>query len=85
MQVLVQLWFWMTPIVYVTGILSPGIRDLFVWNPAYAFIDAYHQVIVHAQAPRLGSLMVFALVSALLLVVEGWFYRHLERDIRDFI
>ena len=51
-----QLWMWLTPIVYVEEILPPDFRPLVPYNPAYPFIDALHRMIVAgAVAGRRGN------------------------------
>ena len=41
-----QLWMWLTPIVYVEEILPTRLQAALHYNPAYPFIDALHRMIV---------------------------------------
>jgi len=80
-----QLWMWVTPIVYVEEILPAGLRALAPYNPAYPFIDALHRTVVLGAWPpgwqwplMLGWAMVAPLVGYLVL-------RRLRPEIRDAI
>lgn len=83
--VLTQLWFWLTPIVYVITILPEQWKPLFLLNPFLHIVNALRDALMLHSTPSmlpLGVLMVFA---TLLLACGLWLGRRLERDIRDFI
>jgi lipopolysaccharide transport system permease protein len=61
--ILLQVWFWFTPIVYPASALPPAVRELLVWNPMAAVIGAYQQVLVNGQMPHWGSLLPAAIVG----------------------
>ncbi|MDY6891979.1 MAG: ABC transporter permease [Pseudomonadota bacterium] len=83
--VLMQLWFWMTPIVYVIGILPASIRPYYNLNPMLHFITAWRTVIIDGQLPSLLPLATLLLFAIALLAFGCWLLQRLERDIRDFI
>ncbi|MES2320232.1 MAG: ABC transporter permease [Pseudomonadota bacterium] len=68
--ILLQFWFWFTPIVYPASILPEGIRSLLVFNPMAAIIDAWHAILVSGRAPQWSSLAP-ALVLGLLMCALG--------------
>jgi ABC-type polysaccharide/polyol phosphate export permease len=80
-----QLWMWLTPIVYVEEILPSRFPAALRYNPAYPFIDALHRMIVGGQWPDAGHwpAMVFwacATPAAGYLVL-----RRLRTEIRDVL
>lgn len=83
--VITQLWFWLTPIVYVAVILPASVQHLVMFNPFYHVVQAYRAALISGQTPNLNALGLLALTSLLLLSVSIWFGRKLERDIRDFL
>jgi len=83
--VLFQVWFWLTPIVYVDVILPETVQKLLVYNPAYAFIKAYHDIFVFGVLPDTQRLIYLALFTHVLLMLVYVFFKKLEKDIRDFI
>lgn len=84
-NVVLQLWFWLTPIVYVVNIVPDGIRQLLMLNPMVHFISAWRSIIIDQQMPNLLPLALLSAVGLFMLVAGQWLIRKLERDIRDFI
>lgn len=83
--VVVQLWFWLTPIVYVANILPITIQRLVELNPFYHLVIAYRAALITGEAPHLFSIGVLVVFSVVLLSVAVFVGRKLERDIRDFL
>jgi lipopolysaccharide transport system permease protein len=80
-----QVWFWFTPIVYVPDILPGYARSLMAFNPAYIIIESYQRIIVFHDAPAYRSLMVLTVVTHAVILLSYLVFRHLERDLRDFL
>lgn len=83
--VLTQLWFWMTPIVYVVDILPQNWKPLFLTNPFYHIVSALRDAMMLQETPPLAPLIGILVVAGLLLCFGLWLGNRLERDIRDFI
>ncbi len=49
--IVLQIWFWFTPIVYVYDILPAFAKQLVVFNPAFLFIKGYQNIFVLNQVP----------------------------------
>ena len=81
--VLLPVWFWTTPIVYVSDILPTWVLGVMRFNPLYQLIDAYRELIMYQRLPGLGGLLGLALVTLLLLGVALWLLKRTERDLRD--
>lgn len=84
-SVVFQLWFWLTPIVYVADILPETVGNIMAFNPAFWFVDSYHQIISYGQMPNPLFLGLLFGSGFILLLVKQYMMRRLERDIRDFI
>jgi lipopolysaccharide transport system permease protein len=84
-SILLQTWFWLTPIVYAPDILSDSVRTLLAFNPAYMFIEAYHDIFVFNKIPNLQTLAGLTIVVHVFLMLVYLIFRKLEKDIRDFI
>lgn len=80
-----QIWFWFTPIVYVFEILPPLAQQILFWNPALAFISAYHDIFILQKMPSFLYLSILLIISIVLIIVDFLIFRKLEKDIRDFI
>lgn len=85
MPVLVQFWFWFTPIVYVVTILPEGYGHMLKFNPFYHLANAYREVVLLHTLPNMVRLSELALLGLLILAVGVFLQRKLERDIRDFV
>jgi len=81
--VLLPVWFWTTPIVYVSDILPEWVMGVMRFNPLYQLIDAYRELIMYQRLPGLGGLVGLALVSLVLLATALWLLKRTERDLRD--
>ncbi|MFA6363932.1 ABC transporter permease [Methanoregula sp.] len=80
-----QIWFWMTPIVYVFDILPTVVQNVLYWNPMLAVVSAYHDIFVYQRIPSFGFLLMVLIASIALIVVDYIIFKKLEKDIRDFI
>lgn len=70
-------WFWLTPIVYSSNILSEALRDWIGYNPMAPLMDGFQRVLTAGQWPQWPTL-VYPAVLALILIVLGMrlFRRH---------
>lgn len=83
--IVLQFWFWFTPIVYVYDILPDFVKEHMVYNPAFSFIQAYHSIFIYKQIPNLEPILYLLLLSLAILLIARTIFKKLERDIRDFI
>lgn len=84
-SVVLQVWFWLTPIVWVINILPESARAAFAVNPMFHIIGAYRDIILMGQAPSATALAYPAGLAAGLLALGLFTVRRLERHIRDLI
>jgi lipopolysaccharide transport system permease protein len=83
--IVLQIWFWFTPIVYVYDILPAFAKNLVVLNPAFLFIKAYQDIFVLNNVPNFVNLLKLSVMAHLLLLAGYVIFKKLERDIRDFL
>lgn len=65
-----QFWFWLTPIVYVQGILPDWLRLLLALNPLQPIVQAMQTILLDGHLPDPLSL-VYPLAAALALLALG--------------
>lgn len=77
-SIVLQFWFWLTPIVYSAAILPESIRGpLLAWNPMAPLVDASQTIFVGAKWPEWHALWMPAAVAlALCLLGVHLFSRH---------
>jgi lipopolysaccharide transport system permease protein len=83
--IVLQIWFWFTPIVYVYDILPDFAKKLVVFNPAFLFIKSYQDIFALNRAPDFYNLLLITLFAHGLLLAGYFLFKKLEKDIRDFI
>jgi lipopolysaccharide transport system permease protein len=81
--VLLQFWFWFTPIVYPIAILPPAIMPYIRLNPMVPVITAYQDILAHGGWPDWGSLAYPALVGVLLCILGVRLFRKRSGEIVD--
>jgi lipopolysaccharide transport system permease protein len=84
-SVSLQLWFWLTPIVYTFDILPDYASQFLQMNPAYLFIAAYHDIVVFDSTPSAQNLIILLSAGLALCSLGYYLCGKLERDIRDFL
>lgn len=80
-----QIWMWLTPIVYLKEIVPQYIQNLFIYNPAYWFIDSLHEIIVFSHVPPLRNWIIMISLSLVTLVIGSSVLRKLRSEIRDVL
>jgi len=81
--VLLQFWFWFTPVVYPTSILPESVRGYLSLNPMAALVTAYQNILVHGQWPEWSTLLVPAVLSIGLCAVGMRLFRRRVGEIVD--
>ena len=62
--VILQFWFWLTPIVYPFGALPESVKGILAFNPMAGLIRGYQTIFVDAQWPNWSSLWLILLMAA---------------------
>lgn len=68
--IVLQFWFWFTPIVYSAATLPPSIRPLMKFNPMAPLVEAYQSIYLYHRMPDWTHIWPIA-VLALLLCLAG--------------
>jgi lipopolysaccharide transport system permease protein len=67
-----QLWFWLTPIVYPAEILPEPIRSVLSLNPMAVLISAWQKSLVFQSDLAWGAIGIVAFASAVLMLIGVW-------------
>jgi lipopolysaccharide transport system permease protein len=81
--ILLQFWFWFTPIVYSTLTLPESARRLIRMNPMTPLAQAYQGIFVYRQAPDWHSIWPVALLAAVLCALGLLLFRRHAGDMVD--
>jgi len=85
LPIILQVWFWFTPIIYPENIIPESYRHLLSLNPMYPIISAYHQVLVYNQSPQLGSVFIILVIALILLLLSLFIFRRASAEIVDVL
>ena len=83
-MVVMQFWFWVTPIVYPIDIVPEAFRATLAINPVVPLVGGYHDILVYGRAPGEGLLWV-ALVAGVLLVLAWLMFRRASAEMVDVL
>lgn len=81
--VVLQLWFWLTPIVYSAAILPDAVRAWLPWNPLVAFVDAYQRILLTGRWPRWSDFALHAVATLVLCGLAAVAFDRLQGEIVD--
>ncbi len=68
MTIVLQLLFWLTPIVYMPSVVPARFAGWLAFNPLAPLVDAYQRVILYGQAPVLDAALAWTAALALVLL-----------------
>ena len=73
-SVVLQFWFWLTPIVYTLGALPESVQTLMRLNPLQPLVGAYQTVFLARQWPDFIELVPLMFLTAFFLVLGARFF-----------
>jgi lipopolysaccharide transport system permease protein len=85
LNVVMQVWMWMTPIMISADKIPENYRFLVQWNPMSFVVDAYRKLLLTPVWPEAGQLAVVAGYSVAVFLLGGLFFRHLKRGFADVL
>ena len=83
MGVILQFWFWLTPIIYSASILPEQARWLLNPNPIYPLIEAYQAIFLARAWPDWPGLLGITVLAVALLLLAGHLFLKLVGEIVD--
>lgn len=83
--IFVQLWFWMTPIIYMKEMVADKYPLLLIYNPFYYFAQIYQDIFLYSKAPTVHAMSTILAISILTLLLAGILYKKMIGTIKDII
>ncbi|MFW5703429.1 MAG: ABC transporter permease [Patescibacteria group bacterium] len=84
-QLVLQLWFYLTPIIYSVEFFPPELRWIFSINPMSVFINAYRKVLLGGDVFNYTSISIGLILSIVLFVVGYLLFKRLEGVVADIV
>jgi len=83
--IVVQLWFWMTPIIYMKEMIAGKYPALLTFNPFYYFAQIYQDIFLYSRAPSIDALLTLLIMSIVALLIAAFLYKKMIGTIKDII
>ncbi len=85
LKIILNIWFWLTPIVYVMSIIPQKFYFLFELNPIFIFFEIFHSLILKSEFLRLELILYDIGVTLIFILLSVALMKRMESEIRDFI
>lgn len=82
-SIVLQFWFWLTPIVYRETSLGPWLTEVMRWNPPTAYILAVRRLLIEGTVPTVGEWAWMAGLALLFSALGASILQRLSSDLRD--
>ncbi|WP_026686567.1 ABC transporter permease [Azovibrio restrictus] len=83
MALILQFWFWFTPIIYHADVLSPRVAGYLALNPLMPVFQGYQGIFLEQAVPDWSALLPLVAFVAVMLPLTFWFYRRVGAEIVD--
>ena len=82
--IVIQFWFWLTPIVYPISILPESVRPLMSYNPMVVLISACQEILMSGQWPIWQNLLPVTIIAfALCVFGMRLFRKHVDEMVDE--
>ena len=85
MNIVLQFWFWLTPIVYMASIIPQKYHWLLMLNPMTGIVMGYHNVLLYDKAPDLGILVYPSIITAIFLILALVIFKKASKEMADVL
>lgn len=87
LTIILNLWFWVTPIVWSQEIVPPEYRSLLSFNPIFYIVEGYRGLMIYKTAvwPSLQETACFWSITLIVLFVGIYVFRRLKPEFADVI
>ena len=87
LPVVMNIWFWSTPIVWPQTLVPEGYREILFWNPMFYVIEGYRESMIYnsVEWPSIAQTSYFWGVTISMLLLGGYVFHRLKWEFADFI
>lgn len=82
---ILQIWFWGTPIVYPASIVPEQVKVFLQFNPIYYLVQGYRNILAFGEPIQWLPLLVLAGIACALLAVALWMFRQASPEMVDVL
>ncbi len=85
MNIVLQFWFWLTPIVYMTSIMPEKYHGFIMLNPMTGIVMGYQNVLLYDKAPDLHLLVYPTVFTTIFLILAMILFRKASEEMADVL
>lgn len=83
MTIVMQLWFWLTPVVYTADSLPKRFSFMLDINPMASMVKIYQDAMLRGEFPNWSTLVTPFLIATGLFLFSFWIFRRASADLVD--
>jgi len=83
--ILLQFWFWLTPVVYVSSMIPEKYHDLLMMNPMSGIVMGYQNILVYGKGPDLHTLVYPVIIAVVALSLALFMYFRANEEMADVL
>lgn len=83
LSIVLQIWFWLTPIVYPADVVPERLRGLLELNPMWPLVALYQQALLHNRWPQWETLIYPGAMSLTLCALTLFVFVRANADLVD--
>jgi ABC-type polysaccharide/polyol phosphate export permease len=80
-----QIWFWLTPVVYSLALVPGALGSLIAWNPMAGFVGAYRASVLDGTMPGVASLATLAALAGVATLAGLVVFSRHERRLAELL
>ncbi len=85
MKVILQFWFWLTPIVYPVAIIPDNVAAIIKFNPMYYIVSWYQEILVFDDFVIHSAIFWLGLFALALIGFSMFLYRRASAELVDVL
>jgi lipopolysaccharide transport system permease protein len=85
MPLLLQVWMFLTPVVYPLSAVPQHLKWLYCLNPTVGVIENFRRVVLQGIGPDFYSLAISAVITIVLLPPAYLYFKRVEATMADVI
>jgi lipopolysaccharide transport system permease protein len=79
-----QLWFYASPIIYPVSMVPSNLRPYYFFNPMAGILESYRAVLINQTLPG-DYLLIAGLISLAVFLGGYWFFKRVEFQFADIV
>jgi lipopolysaccharide transport system permease protein len=82
---LMQLWLFLTPVMYPLDKVEGALRTLYLLNPMTGIVEMFRQILAYGEVPSMNLLLIAAIGALTMLVIGTSYFAVTEERFADVI